>query len=61
MFEGYEYPEQLLSQVLINIESCVACLGIQRKKWGKYAKFIRHVSLSMWINFVKVLKSFSNK
>jgi predicted transcriptional regulator len=32
-----------------------------KKKWGKYMNFIRNVLLSLWLNFVKVLKSFSNK
>jgi hypothetical protein len=32
-----------------------------KKKWGKYANFLRQVTLSLWLNFVKVLKSFSNK
>jgi hypothetical protein len=44
-----------LSQVLISIENCVACLGI-KKKWGKYANFVNHVTSSLWLKFVKVLK-----
>jgi hypothetical protein len=32
-----------------------------KKKWGKYANFIRHVTSSLLLNFVKILKSFSNK
>jgi hypothetical protein len=32
-----------------------------KKKWGKYSNFIRHVTSSLWLNFVKVLKSFNDK
>jgi hypothetical protein len=31
MIERYGYPEQSLGQVLKSIESCVACLDIERK------------------------------
>jgi hypothetical protein len=34
MLQRYGYPEQSLSQMLISIESFVACLGIQRKSGG---------------------------
>jgi hypothetical protein len=61
MLERYGHPEQSLSQEVKSIKSCVACLSIQRKKWGKCANYIRHVSLSLWLNFVKVLKTFNNK
>jgi hypothetical protein len=38
MPQWYGYPEQSFSQVLISIESCVACLGT-KKKLGKYTNF----------------------
>jgi hypothetical protein len=61
MPERYGYPEQSLSQVLISIESCVKHVSVFKEKVGEiYTNFIRHVSLSLWLNFVKVLKSFSN-
>jgi hypothetical protein len=57
MLERYGYPEQSLSQVLINIVSCVACLGIPRKS-GKniqilYVIFHYHCGLIM-LRFWKV-------
>jgi hypothetical protein len=51
MLQRYGYPEQSFSQVLIRIESCVACLGIQRN-----TNFIRHVSLSLWLNLCRLWK-----
>jgi hypothetical protein len=53
--ERHLYPEQSLSQVLISIDNCVACLGI-KKKWGNNANFVSHVTSSLWLKFVKVLK-----
>lgn len=42
MLERYSYPKQSYSQVLKSVESCVACLGIQRKRWGNNFYFIFH-------------------
>jgi hypothetical protein len=52
MLERYGYPEQSLSQVLISIESCVACLSIQRKSEEDiqilYVMFHYHCGLILW-------------
>ena len=58
MFERYGYPELSLSQVLKSFESCVACLGIQRKSGENiqilYVMFHYHSGLILW-KFWKVL------
>jgi hypothetical protein len=52
MLERYGYPEQSLSQVLISMESCVACLSIQRKCGENiqilYVMFHYHCGLILW-------------
>ena len=54
MLQWYGYLEHSLSQVLISIyiESCVACLGIQRKSGGNiqilYVMFYYHCGLILW-------------
>ena len=52
MLERYGYPEQSLSQVLISMESCVACLGIQRKSGENiqilYVMFYYYCGLILW-------------
>jgi hypothetical protein len=52
MLERYGYLEQSLSQVLISMESCVACLGIQRKSGENiqilYVMFHYHCGLILW-------------
>jgi hypothetical protein len=52
MLVRYGYPEQSLSQVLISIESCVACLGMQRKSGENmqilYVMFHYHYGLILW-------------
>ena len=57
MLERYGYPEQSLSQVLKNFESCVACLGIQRKSGGNiqilYVVFHYHCGLIL-LRFRKI-------
>jgi hypothetical protein len=58
MLERYGYPEQSLTQVLKSIESCVACLGIQRNSRENmqilYVMFHYHCGLILW-KFWKVL------
>jgi hypothetical protein len=58
MLERYGYPEQSLSQVLKSIDSCIACLGIQRKSRENiqilFVKFHYHCGLILW-KFWKVL------
>jgi hypothetical protein len=60
MLEKYGYPEQSSSQVLKSFESCVACLGIERKS-GENIQILYVMFYYHWLNFVKVLKSFINK
>jgi hypothetical protein len=52
MLERYGYPEQSISQVLLSMESCVACLGIQRKSGENiqilYVMFHYHCGLILW-------------
>jgi hypothetical protein len=52
MLDRYGYPEQSLSQLLLNMDSCVACLGFQRKSGINiqilYVMFQYHCSLILW-------------
>jgi hypothetical protein len=52
MLERYGYPEQSLTQVLISMESCVACLSIQRKSGENiqilYVMFLYYCGLILW-------------
>jgi hypothetical protein len=52
MLERYGYSEQSLSLVLISMESCEACLGIQRKSGGNmqilYVMLHHHCGLILW-------------
>ena len=52
MLERYGYPEQSLSQVLISMESCEACLSIQRKSGENtqilYVMFHYHCGFILW-------------
>jgi hypothetical protein len=52
MLQRYGYPEQSLSQVLISIESYVACLGIQKKSGENmqilYVMLHHHFGVILW-------------
>jgi hypothetical protein len=59
MLERYGYLEHSLSQVLLSMESCIACLGFQRKTGENIqifkVMFHYHCGLILW-RFWKIIE-----